>query len=120
MEMQGVNSYKQVNQSITQDIQSAPTMAPISNQIQPDAVNLMACTMNLKSNPQFVVCPYCKQITPTRTEKSMSFKNLLMCLFCSPAGWASVQILRQKDLSCFDAKHYCMRCNSLLANYTAC
>ena len=120
MEMQGVPSYKPVNQSMTQEMGSQPSLSPISNQTIPDSLNLMACHMNLKSNSQYVVCPYCKQITPTRTEKKMSFKNLLLCLCCSPTVWAGVQIFRQKDLNCFDAKHYCLRCNSLLADYTAC
>ncbi|MCQ2817758.1 MAG: LITAF-like zinc ribbon domain-containing protein [archaeon] len=118
--MQGTNSYKQVNQSMSQEMPQQQTISPISNQMSPDPINMMACHMNLKSNSQFVVCPYCKQITPTRTEKKISFKNLLLCLCCSPTVWAGVQIFRQKDLSCFDAKHYCLRCNALLADYSAC
>lgn len=120
MELPNVNAYSPVAQPFPSDVSMQPNVNPITNQIAPDAVNLMACTMNLKSNSQFVICPYCKQMTVTRTEKTMSFKNVLMCLCFGGIGWAGVQIFRQKDLSCFDAKHYCMKCNALLANYTAC
>jgi hypothetical protein len=95
-------------------------MSPAMNQLEVDQINLLGCSMNLKSDSQFVKCPYCSQISPTRTEKNMSFKNLALCLFCSPTIWGAFQIFKKKDLNCYDTKHYCMRCNAMLANYTAC
>ena len=66
------------------------------------------------------VCPHCKSITPTRTERSLSFKNSLLFCVVGPIFWGISQIFRNKDLNCYDANHYCLKCNASLGNYRAC
>ena len=91
-----------------------------NNQILPNNYEMIALSTILKSNPQFIVCPHCKGITPTRTEKSLSFKNALLFCLGGPFIWGLVQMLRNKDLNCYDANHYCLKCNANLGNYKAC
>ena len=92
----------------------------VKNQNSPYTYELMAISTVLKSNPQFVVCPYCKAHLPTRTERELSFKNTICCIFSGPVFWGIFQILKNKDLNCYDARHYCLKCNANLMNYQAC
>lgn len=120
------NSYRPVIESYPQNnlpnqqCFSPIEMSPTTNQVKVNQVDLMACSMILKTDPQFVKCPYCGQIAPTRTEKNLSYKNLLLCLCCSVTVWGAFQIFNNKDLKCYDSNHYCMHCNALLSKYTAC
>ena len=91
-----------------------------NNQTEPNNYEVLALSTVLKSNPQFVVCPHCKSITPTRTERSLSFKNSLLFCVVGPIFWGISQIFRNKDLNCYDANHYCLKCNASLGNYRAC
>ena len=73
----------------------------------------------LKSNPEFVVCPFCHNICPTKIEKKLNTKNVFCCLL-SPYIWGIHQILRNKDINCYDTKHYCLKCNMSLGSYESC
>ena len=42
-----------------------------NNQIINNNFELLALSTVLKSNPQFIVCPFCHSITPSRTEKNI-------------------------------------------------
>ena len=70
-------------------------------------------------NPQFIVCPFCHNITPSRTEKNINIKNAI-CLCISPILWGIHQTLRNKDLTFYDSKHFCIKCNAYLGSYQSC
>lgn len=90
-----------------------------NNQTNNKNYELLALSTVLKTNPQFIVCPYCQNITPTRTEKNINIKNAL-CFIISPILWGIHQVMRNKDLSCYNSKHYCIKCNAYLGNYESC
>lgn len=90
-----------------------------NNQIINNNFELLALSTVLKSNPQFIVCPFCHNITPSRTEKNINIKNAI-CLCLSPILWGIHQTLRNKDLTCYDSKHFCIKCNAYLGSYQSC
>ena len=90
-----------------------------NNQIQNNTYEMLALSTVLKSKPQFVVCHFCHSVCPTRTEKKLSFFNTLFCVL-SPQLWIAYQVLKDKDLNCYDTQHYCLKCNANLGNYSAC
>lgn len=93
----------------------------INNQINPSTnYELLALSTILKSRAAFVQCPFCKSICITRTERQLSWKNCLFSILGTPYCWMLNQIFRDKDLNCYDSKHYCLNCNAELRNYKAC
>ena len=100
---------------------SVPNVPPLMNNqtlsINQDLANIGNC---LKSNAQFVQCPYCKFSGISKTEKSLSPLNLLCCLCFGPFSWVSFQAIRSKDINCYDAEHSCQRCGNKYASYQAC
>ncbi len=74
----------------------------------------------LKSNGQFISCPYCKSQQVTRTEQKLSLVNTLCGILTGPIPWLIFQSLRKKDINCYDAEHYCVQCGMKIANYKAC
>lgn len=106
---------------ITQDIDILP-MSPIqiaNNQTVPINYQIMAMESVLKSNPQYILCPYCKQVTPTKAMRSLSYWNTLLCV-ASPMIWGIAKIFRNKDLNCYDADHSCLSCGANLSKYKSC
>ena len=91
----------------------------LSNNQLNNSYELLALSTVLKSQPQFIVCPFCHCVCPTRTEKKLSFTNTLFC-FLAPHFWIIHQILKDKDLNCYDTQHYCLKCNANLGNYNSC
>ena len=112
------NVYNNPNQNeITQTSQLQFEMT--NNQLQNNSYELLALSTVLRSQPQFVVCPFCHSVCPTRTEKKLSFINTLFCVLI-PQLWIAHQLLKDKDLNCYDSQHYCLKCNANLGNYSAC
>ena len=110
------NTNKQNNGSMNMGL---ITPSPIYNQMAINQFNLMNLSSVLKTEPRFIVCPYCHQYAPTKTERTISYENILLCLCCGPAIWAGSQAIRNKDFNCYNAKHYCMYCNKFLSEYKA-
>jgi hypothetical protein len=117
------NSHRQNN---NQNIQMVPTynierpFAVVNNQTAIDEIDKNNLKLTLKSNGQFVNCPYCKNMSVTRADKQCSITNVLCCVFTGPLPWFLLQAVRGKDINCFNADHYCTRCGNVLANYKAC
>jgi len=113
-----MNTYDQIN---TNDISTQPNQFNVAvNQVDNQtAFQIYTINNMLKSNSQFVVCPYCHTLNPTRCDKKINYLNACFCLV-SPQLWIAHQILRNKDFSFFDATHFCVKCNANLANYNAC
>lgn len=77
---------------------------------------------SLKSSSQFVGCPYpnCKNQGMTRVQQSCSICNICCCVLTAAIPWLIFQAIRKKDINCWDADHYCVRCGNKLASYRAC
>lgn len=97
---------------------SVPAMA--NNQYVPSPIECENLRAALKSNAQFVTCPFCRTQGMTRTEEACSCPSILCCICFGGLGWLLFQACRGKDINCTDSNHYCGKCNSNLANYQAC
>lgn len=75
--------------------------------------------MNLRSYSQCINCPTCGKIGYTKSESQCNALNLIFAI-CLGQCWFCHQILKKKDLNCYDAEHRCVSCNTVVANYTAC
>ena len=95
-----------------------PLMNPTVNQTQPNGLSTVAISKVLRSTSQFIVCPFCNQFVPTKTERSCSCPNI--CCFLFTGVYPCFQILREKDLNCYNASHFCPNCNKLVHQYRAC
>lgn len=92
----------------------------VLNQTSLDEVEKNNLRMSLKSNAQFVTCPYCKHQSVTRADQTCSAGSVLCCVAFGGMMWLLFQALRKKDINCYDAEHFCIRCGNNLANYKAC
>lgn len=91
------------------------------NQTTPNNDDIENLKSALKTSPQFVCCPYCKNQAMTRIEKSCSIVDMCVCVFlCTGIGWVLCKACRGKDINCYDANHYCARCGNKLVTYSAC
>ncbi len=92
-----------------------------NNQISIESsLELSMINRGLRSTSQTVNCPYCKNIGMTRTEKQISFPNVVCCGVFTAIPWMLFQIVRGKDINPCDVSHYCTRCGANLSNYKAC
>ena len=59
------------------------------------------------------------KIFTTQVIKKCNFWSGLFCCsgFCI---YLCVQSYRDKDICCYDAKHYCPNCRNLIGSYTSC
>ena len=107
-----------VSQPVVQPVYT-PVAQPIivqNQQVMP-STNLDGV---LRSNPAFIVCPYCRQGGVTRAESSCSFLNCCCCFCTGLVPWLVFQICRGKDINCCDATHFCTQCGNKLYTYQAC
>jgi hypothetical protein len=115
------NSTYQANPPSYPNLNHPQVNQVVQNQTTFDqAVAINTLNSALKSNGQFVACPFCKHQSVTRTEQTCSTGNVLCCVFFGPIAWVLMQAIRSKDMNCYDSIHYCTRCGNKLANYKAC
>ena len=109
-----------------QPVIQQPIVTPVINQVVPaQGMDSIIVANTLKSNSVMIMCPYCKKSGMTRAERFCSCANICCCLCTSwywiPGFWWVVfQVLRKKDISCYNANHYCCFCNQLIHQYRAC
>ena len=115
--MSNPNIYDQIHEDNDININKTLQLELMNN--QNSNYEILALSTILKSNSLFVICPYCHNICPTRVEKKLNTKNVFFCLL-SPYIWGIHQILRNKDINCYDTKHYCLKCNMSLGSYESC
>jgi hypothetical protein len=92
----------------------------MNNQTVPNTAEIDNLQNSLRSNPQFVSCPYCRNQGMTRVDKYASCLNVACCLFTAVAPWLIFQAVRGKDINCCNADHFCVRCGNKLGSYYAC
>jgi hypothetical protein len=91
-----------------------------NNQMNPNQNHINNLQSALKSQSQLVACPYCKSQDFTKIESECSNINLFFCIISLGLLWTPHQCLRNKDYNCYNAKHSCVRCGQMLADYRAC
>lgn len=97
-----------------------PIVNPTTNQTQPtNGLNSIAIAKVLRSTSQFVLCPFCSEFVPTRAERSCSCASTC-CFLCGFIPYLCFQVLREKDINCCNANHYCPNCNAIVHQYRAC
>jgi len=90
------------------------------NQISLDEFEKANLQKSLRSNGQTICCPYCKNVTASIAEKTCSTKNVLCCVFFGALVWLGYQAVKGKDINCYDADHYCVKCRKKIGTYNAC
>ncbi len=92
------------------------------NQVVPSESELINLRSALKTQPQYIYCPYCKSQGLTQVEKKCSKSNITCSIFSLGVFWAIFQACRGKDVSCYDSEHKCSnsKCNEKLSDYRAC
>lgn len=103
---------------IQDSVSPIPTTA--TNQLQANQEQINNLKRNLKSTPKFASCPFCRNQGETRVEKKLNVPNLIFGIVTVGLLWLPTKLIRSKDMNCYDAKHYCMKCKGELSNYSAC
>lgn len=93
---------------------------PMTNNQTADPNEINHLQHALKSNGQFVNCPYCRHQGVTRVNQQMACENLLCCICFGGVPWLLFQAVRSKDINCYNTDHFCARCGNLLSTYKAC
>ena len=73
-----------------------------------------------RSSAFYTTCQFCQKKILTKPIKQF---NSCTCLFCCCTGciiYAIVQIIRGKDLCCYDSTHKCPECKQTVAEYSSC
>ena len=103
-------------------MQTQPTyINPIVNQTntQNNQIKKYDLTGFFRTYPRYFLCPYCSCVTATRVERSCNVP-LVICGIISPLFCGLKQMIHNKDINCYNSKHYCAKCNSYIAEYSAC
>ena len=97
-------------------------VSPVGNQLSPtqNIYNPSILATTLKSESKIITCPYCKAVNFTKVDQSCNCGNVCCCFCTTIVCWAIYQLARDKDVNCYDAKHYCTKCNQLIYSYSAC
>ena len=86
----------------------------IVNQVEPYTKNV------IRSSSFSTTCQHCQQKVMT---KSVQTFNCGTCLFCCCTGmiiYCVIQLIRGKDICCYDAVHKCPNCKQIIAEYESC
>ena len=86
----------------------------VVNQVEPYTKNV------IRSSSFSTTCQHCKEKVMT---KSVTKFNCGTCLFCCCTGiiiYFVIQLIRGKDICCYDAIHKCPNCKQIIAEYESC
>jgi hypothetical protein len=103
------NKVKEIVNNLTQDKQN----------VSINGVNLGDLTQ-FKSTPVYTKCPHCSESGFTNITRKINYMNLLCCCVCTTMPWVIFQSIRNKDINCQDAEHYCSNCNRVIVRYESC
>lgn len=87
----------------------------VNNQI----ITVISAEM-FRTVPVITVCAICKVSAPTIVKTSLNCANYMYYCWFGVFYWLCFQALRNKDMTCMDATHYCSACGTMLASYSAC
>lgn len=86
----------------------------VTNQTEPIVI-----TVKLRSNPVSLLCPFCRKVIDTKTEKKFNIVACCCCLFFS-IYYVCIQACRGKNILCCDVVHKCPKCGHTIGEYNAC
>ena len=101
-------------------VQPQIPIIPINNQVIPVQQQIILNPQNFKTTPVFCTCPNCKNNVTTRVEVNLNVANCCCCFWFSCFWWAIFQLVRNKEVNCNDAIHFCPVCNFKIQEYSAC
>ena len=118
---QGLNAYgKPVPQPAVNPFEQPVVQPGIA---QPIIVVNQVVTVNTEARtytPYATVCPYCKKKVTTVPVKHFNCGTCLLCYFTGLLFYICFQLIRQKELCCFDALHKCPNCRQTISTYQSC
>ena len=80
------------------------------------AVNTQASSYT----PYATVCPYCNKKVTTVPVKQFNFCTCLLCYCTGLLFYICFQLIRHKELCCYDAMHNCPSCGQTISTYQSC
>ena len=104
-----------------------PVVSPAMGQMPPNqlVVNQVNPVVVLppdifKSTPVNITCPFCNRNITTQIRETFNCATCCLCLCTSPLLYVCIQLVRGKDLCCYDVDHSCPYCSNRLGSYTSC
>ena len=73
-----------------------------------------------KSTSIVITCPFCNRNISTSIRETFNCATCCLCFFTFPLLYICIQLLRNKDLCCYDVDHSCPYCNNRLGTYSSC
>ena len=104
-------------------IQTGPndqTQVVIVNQTEPVIVAHPILPTKLGTFPVYMNCPNCKTSVMTNVEKKWSWASCCLCCWTGLLILFLIQLCRDKQITCYDAKHTCPKCGRILGEFESC
>ena len=68
----------------------------------------------------YIECPFCSYQSLTIINKRLNYIAILICITTLVVFWVLVQKIRGKDLTFYNITHNCRKCESTIAEISAC
>ena len=121
---QGIQPNIQVNPTVAPSIQGGITIAPVIKTQQAPQINInptrtITRAVNVESEPEIMICPFCNEKIETQVTTSINMKSILVAIVSCYVGLALFQICNKKKVGCQDAEHKCPNCGYKIGCYYA-
>ena len=117
---QGLNAYgKPIPQPAVNPVEQPVVQPEIA---QPIVVNQVVAVNTQASSytPYATVCPYCNKKVTTVPVKQFNFCTCLLCYCTGLLFYICFQLIRHKELCCYDAMHNCPSYGQTISTYQSC
>ena len=74
---------------------------------------------SLRSHSVCARCILCGHVNATDIHNKYNLLNMVLGFFCCPA-WMIWMAVKRKDYNCYNADHYCTKCEKYIDTYSAC
>ena len=104
-------------------VQTGPndqTQVIIVNQTEPVIIAQPISPSKLGTFPVYMYCPNCKVSVTTNVEKKWNWGSCCLCCWTTITIWFLIQICRDKQITCYDAKHSCPKCGRIIGEFESC
>lgn len=95
------------------------TQAVLVNQVQPVIIAPILPT-KIGASPAYMNCPNCNANVTSNVEKKWSWGSCCLCCWTGVVIWLIIQVVREKDITCYDATHKCPNCGRVLGHFESC
>ena len=101
---------------------SHPVIKATQGNAQPVVVNQVVSVNSQEStsSPYATVCPYCQKNITTNAIRTFNCCTCLLCYCTGLLFYICFQLIRKKDICCYDAIHNCPSCGQTIAAYQSC